>query len=256
MLLAIDIGNSDIFLGCFDGEQLLFDLHLKSDLRRPADEYRALLVTLLNPTIQEYGAIQSAIISSVVPPLTTAFVTLVQGTFAVEPIIVGQGVRSGIALKVSEPSQLGPDRIANAVAVKRLYGVPAVVVDCSTATTIDYVGPDGGYEGIIIAPGLAGSLEYLVNNTSALPRVDLAWPKNVLGKTSKSAMQSGLLIGFICMIDGLLDRLTAEVGEVHHFIATGQHGSFCVPHSRRVKSYDPHLTLKGLRLIAALNQGE
>lgn len=256
MLLAIDIGNTDIFLGCFAEEQLLFDLHLKSDIRRPADEYRSLLVTLLNTTIQEHGAIQSAVISSVVPPLTTAFVTLVRTTFAVEPVVVGQGIRSGVALKVSEPNQLGPDRIANAVAVKRLYGSPAIVVDCSTATTIDYIGPEGAYEGIIIAPGLAGSLEYLVNNTSALPRVDLAWPKSVIGKSSKGAMQAGLLIGFICMVDGLLDRIIAEVGPVNHCIATGQHGSFCIPHSKRVKSYDPHLTLKGLRLIASLNQGE
>ena len=159
-----------------------------------------------------------------------------------------------MSIKITEPASLGADRVVNAVAAKELYGCPSLVVDFGTATSFDLVGPDGSFEGGVIAPGVMTSLEALVRNTAKLPRIEPVWPKSLVGKSTVTAMQAGAVAGYVYMIDGLIDGIAAEVGPLAHIIATGGLGRLFTAHSKRIHSYDAHLTLKGMRLIAEMNR--
>lgn len=255
MLLAFDIGNTNIVVGCFEADRLVFEFRLKSDTGRTVDEYAALLFSLFDRHFGSRVSFESAIVCSVVPPLTLDIVQLLKERFSVNPLVVGPGIKTGIAIKMSEPSTVGADRVVNGVAARELYGKPALVVDFGTATTFDYVSAAGDYEGGVIAPGLVVSLESLVSKTSKLPRIELVWPKTVIGKTTVGAMQSGSLIGYVCMVDGVIDHILQEVGPIEHIIATGGTGEIVSSHSQRIRCFDATLTLKGMRIIAGLNKG-
>lgn len=253
MLLAFDIGNTNIVVGGFDKDKLVFEFRLRSDARRTVDEYSAILHSLFSRELGEKYLFRGAVVSSVVPPLTSDIVKALKLNFSLDPIIVGPGIKTGVALKVSEPLGVGADRVVNSLAVRELYSAQSLVVDFGTATTFDYVNSQGEYEGGVIAPGLTVSLESLVSHTAKLPRIELLWPKAVVGKNTVNAMQSGMLVGYVCMVDGLIDRIEKEVGVLKTVVATGGLGEIITEHSSKIKVYDPTLTLKGIRLIAGMN---
>ena len=253
MLLVIDIGNTNVCVGGFQGTELVFEFRLKTDTDKTVDELTAILDSLFSRRLGSGYAFERAIISSVVPPLTPDYARLCQDMLGLQALIVGPGVKTGVALNVQEPQAVGADRVVNAVAVKALFGCPGLVVDFGTATSFDLVGREGHFEGGIIAPGLLGSLDSLVRNTAKLPRIELGWPKSVIGKTTVTAMQAGALVGYVCLVDGLIDRIASEAGPIPHIIATGGLGRVVAAHSVRITAYDPHLTLQGLRLISEMN---
>ncbi len=254
MLLAFDIGNTNIVVGCFNAEKLLFEIRLKNDAGRTVDEYRAVLGPLFAQHLGEGYKFSQCVISSVVPPVTPDIVRLTQEMLGVPALVVGPGVKTGLAVKVHEPSSVGSDRVVNAVAAKHLFGCPALVIDFGTATSFDLLSAEGNYEGGVIAPGVGISLDSLVRNTAKLPRIELAWPKSTVGKSTVGAMQSGAVLGYLCLVDGLVNKIIEEVGPIQHIIATGGLGKLFSEHSSTIKHYDAHLTLKGLRIIAELNQ--
>lgn len=257
MLLVFDIGNTNTVVGAFAGDRLVLEFRLKSDAERTADEYEVNIVSLIAQRFERQLAqtpkFSASIISSVVPPLTPLFVSAVRNLYGIEPMVVGPGVKSGIAIKVADPASVGADRIVNALAAKELFGAPVLVVDFGTATSFDYVSAEGSYEGGAIAPGLMVALESLVQRTAKLPKIDLQWPKTVVGKNTVQAMQSGTLVGYVCMVDGLIERIFAEVGAIPTVVATGGLGRLVAEYSKRISRYEEHLTLTGLRLIAERN---
>ncbi len=255
MLLCFDVGNTNTVIGCFDGEALKGEIRISTSRERTIDEYSSLVLTLLTQKVQaKPTAFNAAIISSVVPPLTPVFTTMVEDLFGIKPLIVGPGIKTGLAMRVSEPASVGADRIVNSVAVRELFGAPALVVDFGTATSFDYVNKSGEYEGGAIAPGIHVSLDSLARNTAKLPRIEVAWPKTIVGKNTIAAMQSGTVVGYLCMVEGLIARFEEEIGEIKHVVATGGLGGLFTEHSKRISRYEPNLTLHGLRLIAQLNK--
>jgi type III pantothenate kinase len=254
MLLAVDIGNTNIVVGCFNGEELAFVFRLKTDPDRTVDEYAASLFSLFERKLGAGYAFGQCIISSVVPPLTQDIASLVEGMFGLQPLIVGPGIKTGLRINLPDPSAVGADRVVNAIAARELYGTPALVIDFGTATSFDYIDKDGSYQGGIIAPGVRGSLDSLVSHTAKLPRIELAWPDRVIGKSTVGAMQSGSVVGYVCMVDGLIARIREEVGELSHIITTGGLGElFSERCTSGISAYAPDLTMHGLRIIAELN---
>lgn len=255
MLLCFDIGNTNTVIGCFDGDVLKGEIRISTSRERTMDEYSSLVLTLLTQKVQAApSAFTTAIISSVVPPLTPVFTSLIEDLFKIKPLIVGPGIKTGIAMRVSEPASVGADRIVNSIAVRELFGSPALVVDFGTATSFDYVNKSGEYEGGAIAPGIHVSLDSLARNTAKLPRIEVAWPKTIVGKNTIAAMQSGTVVGYLCMVEGLIKRFEDEVGEIKHVVATGGLGGLFTEHSKRISRYEPDLTLQGLKIIAQLNK--
>lgn len=254
MLLAFDIGNTNMVVGCFEKQTLKEVVRLQTDPNRSVDEYAGLLIPLLERRLGMSPTIERAVISSVVPPLTTDIADLIQSEFQVEPLQVGPGVRTGIAIRAADPSAVGADRVVNALAAKTLFGSPVIVVDFGTATSFDVVDKNGDYLGGAIAPGLKVSLEALVARTAKLPKIELSWPERVVGNSTITAMQSGAVVGYTCLVDGLIDSLGKEVGGVERVVATGGLGADFVRYCEGVDEYVPHLTLEGLRLIAELNE--
>lgn len=255
MLLVVDIGNTNIVIGAFRGEELLFEFRLKTDPGRTIDEYSALLFGLIDRKLGPGAQFSECVISSVVPPLTNDIVRLVEESFHLSPLVVGPGIKTGLSIKIANPSTVGADRVVNAVAAKVLFGTPALVIDFGTGTTFDYISKEGNYEGGVICPGAFIALDALVRNTAKLPRIEFAWPKSFVGRDTVSAMQAGSVGGYVCMVDGLVDRMVAELGPIEHVVATGGLGRVFSAHSSRIKKYDPHLTLKGMRILAELNRG-
>ncbi len=254
MLAAFDIGNTRVSVGIFDGEALRSAFSLATDVRRTAEEYALLLAGLLQEEGVSRTEVQGAAIASVVPPLTEAFEQLCVRLFRVRPLTVGNGTRTGIRVVTYNPREVGTDRVVNAVAAHHLYDGPAIIVDFGTATTFDVVGDDGSYLGSAIAPGLGLSAEALFERASRLQRVDLVRPKTVVGKDTASALQSGLLYGHLAMVEGMVARIQAELGQRALVVATGEQASLVVREAAGVDRIEPHLTLIGLRLLYELNQ--
>lgn len=252
--IVFDIGNTRISFGVFKGQDLRFERHLLTVKNVDDEHYSKLAESDLALAAQALGPGSRCVIASVVPLLTPIFERLIRSRLGLTSIVVGPKRCGGIALNVPKPETVGADRIANAVAAGRLYSMPALVVDFGTATTFDVVNEMGDYEGGIIAPGPDTALSALVERTAQLRKIEIEWPKQVLGKTTESAMQSGLVMGYMDLIDGLITRLNAERGELGTVIATGGLGSLFTQHSRYLKAYDPHLTLKGLNLIATYGE--
>ena len=255
MLLAIDIGNTNIVVGVFDGEKLKATWRLGTDVHKLEDEYAALLLNLLSMKGLAFADIDDAIISSSVPPLVTVFEELCRRYFEATPMVVGPGIKTGVRISIENPREVGADRVVNAAAAHKLYGGPLIVIDFGTATTLDAVSEEGDYLGGAIAPGIVISSEALFEHAAKLPRVELVRPPKAIGRNSVSAMQSGIVFGYVGLIEGLVARMQKELGGTAKVIATGGLANIIASETGVVDAVDLDLTLVGLRLIYELNSG-
>jgi type III pantothenate kinase len=253
MLLAIDVGNTNIVGGVFDGQRLVCDFRLHTDERATGDELGLAVLELLRHRDVEPAQVSRVVVSSVVPPLTRSLEALSTVYFGMSPLVVGPGVRTGMRILYDDPRQVGADRIVNALAAYHTYGGPAVLVDLGTATTFDALSADGEYLGGAIAPGMVISHDALVSHAAKLTRVDLVAPPTVIGRTTTASMQAGIVYGYVGLIEGIVARMTRELGGHAKVIATGGLAEVLAAQTSCIDAVDQRLTLDGLRLIAELN---
>jgi type III pantothenate kinase len=250
MLLAVDIGNTNIVLGLYDGRQRRHTFRISTERTRTADEYCVLLVELLKLRNVDRNAVGAAIIASVVPPLTDVVADAIRNGFAREPLVVGgPGLKTGISVLYEAPRDVGADRIVNAVAAYERVRGGVIVVDFGTATTFDCISPKAEYLGGVIVPGVQVSLDALLAHAAKLTRIEIAEPPRVVGRTTAHSVQSGVVYGYAALVDGLVERLEAELAFPCEIIATGGLASLIVKHTRKVRNIDEHLTLEGLRIL-------
>ena len=258
MLLAVDVGNTNIVLGLFEGKALKQQFRLESQRGRTIDELCAIVLQLLAMKHIEPDVVDAAIIASVVPPLTEPLIEVVRRCFGREALVVGPGTRTGMAILIENPREVGADRIADAVAgferAPKDGKSGVVVVDFGTSTNFDCVSPKGEYLGGVLAPGIVISADALFTRAAKLPRIEIAKPAKVVGKNTVSAMQSGIVFGYVGLVDGLVTRIKAELGFPCKVIATGGLARLIAPLSSTIDEYDEELTLNGLRLLYERNQ--
>lgn len=254
MLLAIDVGNTNITLGVFEGEELRATWQMATGIHRMADEYASLLLNLLQHQELNASDIKEVALCSVVPPLITTFEELFQRYFHVSPLVVGAGVKTGVRILLDNPREAGADRIANAAAAHHLYGGPVIIADMGTATTFDTVSSEGDYLGGAIAPGIVTAIEALFTRAAMLPRVELIRPKHAIGTSTVTAMQSGLIFGYVGLIEGIVARIQQELGEKARVVATGGYSELMAKETPVIDIVNPDLTLIGLRLIYRMNK--
>jgi type III pantothenate kinase len=256
VILAVDVSNTSIKLGVFQGETLLASFRIASDRQRLADDYGMLLLGLLVSAKLSPADFRGAVVSCVVPPLRSVFEDVCRKYLGVTPVVVSPEIRTGVTLLVDNPREVGADRIVNALATHRRHGGPAISIAFGTATVFDCVSPDGAYMGGAIAPGMVTALESLARSAAQLFQIELVAPKAAIGKNTVNTMQSGLVLGFAGLVEGLTSRLRAEMGGVAKVIATGGLADVVAPATSAIDVVDPHLTLQGLRLIYELNAGD
>ncbi|MBP9676441.1 MAG: type III pantothenate kinase [Anaerolineaceae bacterium] len=254
MLLCIDIGNTNIKLGLYQGGNLITHWRIYTNKRKLADEYSVLLLSLFENENIDKGNIDGCAIASVVPELTIAFKDLVTRHLGVEPVIVGNVKRPVIHINVDNPKEVGPDLIANAVGAISLYGTPCIVIGFGTATTFSAVSASGELEGVAIAPGIITAAASLFDAGAMLPDVDLHKPDKVIGKNTILALQSGLIYGFAGLVEGLVARLKKELGENARVVATGGLASMIASEISCIDAVEPELTLLGVRIIYEKNK--
>lgn len=255
MIFTVDIGNTNIVVGVFEGKNLIANFRLATDVLRTTDEYAATILLLLNGQGIESKKIKSTVISSVVPQLIYTFSKLSRKYFNVEPLVVGPGVKTGLKIKLENPKEVGADRVVNAVAAIEQYGTPVIVVDFGTATTFDVVNKFSEYLGGVIYPGIRLSVSILRSKTAKLPEVEIEKCNKVVGNTTINSIKSGIYFGYLSLVDGIIERIIDEQfkGERVNIIATGGLGSIFIDDSKYLKIYEPNLTLNGLRLIYEKN---
>lgn len=255
-LLAVDIGNTNIHLGIWQGDSWRLSWRARTVVNKMPDEYAVLVRSFLNnadPPLA-YKDISGVIICSVVPTLTAAFAELVQRYIHCEPVIVTNRTPMGIEIDIDQPEQAGPDRLVNAAAVTKLYGGPAIVIDFGTATTFDIVSRGGAYQGGAIAPGINIAHDALVSRTARLHKIDLVPPPHPIGRNTIHAMQSGIFWGYVSLVEGLTARLKTAINEANvKVIATGGLAPLFDQHTTIIDLIAPELTLDGLRIIYAMN---
>jgi type III pantothenate kinase len=256
MLLALDVGNTEITIGVFDGDKLVQHWRAATVAERTADEHALLLGGFLAQESMDLGSsVSGVIISSVVPRLTGALRETVRRYCGFDPLMLEPGVRTGLSILTDNPREVGADRVANAVAAYALYGGPSVVVDFGTATTFDAVSRRGEMLGVAIAPGIEISTDALVRETAQLRRVELVAPRSVIGKNTTESLQAGIVFGFAGQVDALVRRMIAELGDHATVIATGGLAAVMVDVCETIDRHDPWLTLHGLRIIFDRNDG-
>ena len=253
MLFAIDVGNTSINMGLFEGERLVNSWRLMSGIDRSADEYGSLLFSLLQRQGVQISAIRGAVLCSVVPPLVPVFQEVCTKYLDTHALVVEPGIKTGLRLLVDNPRELGPDRVANVVAGTRLYGKPLIVIDFGTATTFDVVSQEGDFLGGAIAPGISISSEALFSRTAALPRIELLRPKHAIGHGTVSAMQSGIIFGYIGLIEKIVAEISAELEGEPKIVATGGYADMFTREIPIIQVSNPDLSLTGLRLIYEMN---
>ncbi|MEG6520602.1 type III pantothenate kinase [Desulfotomaculum sp. 1211_IL3151] len=255
MILAIDVGNTNIVFGVFKDKDLMANWRLATDRNRTTDEYGVLMKELFTLAKININLIEGVIISSVVPPVNGLIESMVKKYFKLDPIMVGPGIKTGISIKTENPREVGADRIVNAVAAYALYGGPLILVDFGTATTLCYVTATGEYLGGVIAPGIGISTEALFARAAKLPRVELTKPASVIGKNTVSAMQAGIIFGFAGQIEMIVKKMKQEMGSDAQVIATGGLAEIIARETPVITKVNPTLTLTGLCLLYENNRG-
>lgn len=253
MLLAIDVGNTNVTYGLFDGSRLVSHFRSASSRTRTADEYAVFVRDVLSLRGIDYKSIRAAIVASVVPSLTDTMVELVRHAFAREPIVVGPGIRTGMPILYDNPREVGADRIVNAVAAFEQVHGPVIVVDFGTATTFDCVSPKGEYLGGAIVPGIQISAEALFSRAAKLSRIEIAVPPRVVGRNPAHSMQSGILFGYASMVDGMVGRINDELGYRSAVIGTGGLAAMIAKLAASIERVDDALTLEGMRIVYERN---
>ena len=254
MLLTVDIGNTNIMLGVFEGDELRATWHMATRIHRMSDEYAALLLNLLHYQGLDASDIEEIALCSVVPPLTATFEELFQRYFHISPLVVGTGVKTGVRIRMDNPREVGTDRIVNTAAAHHLYGGPIIIADLGTATTFDTVSKEGDYLGGAIAPGIETAAEALFMRAAKLPRVELVRPERAIGTSTIAAMQSGIVFGYVALVEGMVARIQKELGEKAKVVATGGYAELIAKETSVIDVINPTLTLTGLRLIYLMNQ--
>ncbi len=256
-ILLFDIGNTHITLGAYKGDELVSTWHVTTRVEGTADEYAVMLRSLLRQKGANGMTFDGCAIASSVPPLGSTFHELCQRHLHLEPVVVGPGIKTGMNIRTDSPREVGADRISNAVATKKLYGSPAIVIDFSTTATIfDALNSDGDYVGAAIAPGLTTSADALFSHAAQLPRVELTAPasKSPIGKNSVSSIQAGLVYGYVALVEGMIARIRKELGAGARVIGTGEMVHLIADETRSIDSVDECLTLKGLKFIYEMNK--
>ena len=253
MLLAVDVGNTHTVLGLYEDRDLVHDFRIESSKGRTLDEYHVLLRSLLDVAEVERDEVEAAIIASVVPAVTDTLTRAVALAFGFEPLVVGPGIKTGMPILYENPREVGADRIVNAVAAFELMARAVIVVDFGTATTFDVISQKGEYLGGVIAPGIQISADALFARAAKLPRVEVAKPPRVIGRNTIHSMQSGIVYGYVGLVDGMVDRIQAELGHETAVLATGGLARLVEPESRTIEKVEEFLTLLGLRLLYERN---
>ncbi len=255
MLLVIDVGNTNTVLGIFDDDELVHDWRIRTVTDHTVDEYGMLIYNLYKTSrISSRSNITDIIISCVVPPMLNILEPLCEKYFHLKPLIVGPGVKTGMPIHYDNPREVGADRIVNAIAAYEKYKQDLIVVDFGTATTFDYVSPKGEYMGGCISPGIMISSVALFERAAKLPRVELIKPRSVIAKDTVSSMQAGIVYGYAGLVDGLVERIKAEVKGSPKVIATGGLAKIVAPETRTIEVVDDMLTLEGLQIIYKRNR--
>jgi type III pantothenate kinase len=254
MFLAIDIGNTNVTLGIFEGEKLRCTWRLETDIHRMPDEYASTMLNLMIFQRIKVTDIKEIALCSTVAPLIPIFTELLKNYLNITPLIVGPGVKTGTRIRMDNPREVGSDRIVNTVAGFRLYGGPTIVVDLGTATTFDTISKEGDFIGGAIAPGPMTAAEALFSRTAALPRIQFVHPQKAIGTNTITAMQSGIMFGYTGLVEGIVARIEKELGEKATVVATGGYGSIFAKETNIFNVVNPDITLIGLRMIYQMNQ--
>lgn len=254
MLLTIDVGNTNLTIGLYEGETLRHHWRLATDHARMPDEYGLQFQGLLTNVGHKPSDLTGVALASVVPPLTMRVIQACREYLKQEPLVVDTGVKTGVRIRYEDPKTVGADRVCDAAAVMKLYGGPACVVDFGTATTFNAITKEGDYLGGAITAGINLAAEALFTHAAKLPRIDLQRPPNVIGRNTPHAMQSGLLFGYVSMVEGMVARFRVELGDDMKVIATGGLAELVARETPVIEIIAPWLTLDGLRIIWELNK--
>ncbi|MCR5705602.1 MAG: type III pantothenate kinase [Acholeplasmatales bacterium] len=253
MILAVDIGNTNIVVGFLDKTNIIAQGRIGTDKKKTDMDFLIQLKLMLSVYSIKASDIEGSILSSVVPEITQEVSHALELLLNKKPFIIGSGIKTGLNIKIDNPKSLGADRVCDAVCVIEEYKTPAIIIDMGTATTLSVVDQAHNHIGGMIIPGMKTSLDSLSDHASQLPFISLEAPKNLIGKNTVECMQSGLIYGNTCMIDGLIDRIMEELGENITVIVTGGLGKLIIPYSKHKMTYDPNLLLKGLYYIYKKN---
>lgn len=255
MILVFDVGNSNMVIGVFSEDNLVTHWRIRTDTQRTCDEYGIMIKALFDYQQLDIKFVKAVVISSVVPSLMMELERLSQKYFSCRPLVIGPGIKTGLAIKYENPREVGADRVVNAVAAFHKYGGPLIIVDFGTATTFCVVNDKGHYLGGAIAPGIVIASEALVAKAAKLPRVELTKPRSLIGKNTVASMQAGIIYGFVGQVEGIINRMKKEIEGSCRVVATGGLAQVIARETDAIEIVDDFLTLDGLRLIYEMNRG-
>lgn len=254
MLLAVDVGNTNIVLGVYESNDLIKYWRLSTNRNQTADEYGIRICSLFTHSDLDFHKVDAIAISSVVPPIMPTLEEMAQSYFNVRPLIIGPGVKTGMPILYDNPREIGADRVVNAIAGFESYGGPLIIVDFGTATTFCVISKKGEYMGGAITAGIGIATEALFQRAAKLPRIELVKPPRIIGRNTVNSMQSGLIYGYIGQVDGIVTRIKEELGEDAYVVATGGMSEMIARESKTINKVDPFLTLEGLRIVYYRNR--